>query len=181
MAERVQDLVIGGGIIGVNCAHALAEAGRSVVLIEKGDICSGCSHGNSGWIAPCHSLPIPGPGLVMQALKWMLRGDSPLYIKPTLRPTMLAWLWRFFRQCNQDAARRGLVALAALHREVTQATKVIVHRYDLDCEFQHRGNLCVFRSEENLAKAEQERVLMADYGIEGMLLDRDEVLRREPA
>ena len=181
MAKRIQDLVIGGGVIGVNCAHALADVGRSVVLIERGDICSGCSHGNAGWIAACHSLPIPGPGLVTQTLKWMLRGDSPLYIKPTLRPIMLAWLWRFFRQCNQDAARRGLVALAALHQEVTPATKDLVERYGLNCEFQHRGNLYVFRQEKKLAKAEKDRQLMSEYGIDGILLNRDEVLQREPA
>ena len=100
MVEHVEDLVIGGGVVGLNCAHALADAGRSVLVVEKYQICSGCSHGNMGWIAPCHSLPIPGPGLVAQTLKWMLRGDSPLYIKPTLRPAMLGWLWRFFRNCT---------------------------------------------------------------------------------
>jgi len=100
MVEHVEDLVIGGGVVGLNCAHALADAGRSVLVVEKYQICSGCSHGNMGWIAPCHSFPIPGPGLVAQTLKWMLRGDSPLYIKPTLRPAMLGWLWRFFRNCT---------------------------------------------------------------------------------
>jgi D-amino-acid dehydrogenase len=181
MTQRVQDLVIGGGVVGVNCAHALADAGRSVVIIEKGEICSGCSHGNAGWIAPCHSLPIPGPGLVRQTLKWMLRGDSPLYIKPTLRPAMLAWLWRFFRQCNPEAARRGLVALAALHREVTQSVAEIVERHGLDCEFSHRGNLYVFRNEKTLEKAGEELALMREHGIEGTTLSRDEVLEREPA
>ena len=180
MAERVQDLVIGGGVIGVNCAHALADAGRSVVLVEKGDICGGCSHGNAGWIAPCHSLPIPAPGLVSQTLKWMLRGDSPLYIKPTLHPVMLAWLWRFFRKCNRNAAMEGLVALSALHREVVPATRDLIARYGLDCQFQHRGNLYVFRDEKNLEKAEQERTLMAPYGITSSRLTREEVLHREP-
>lgn len=180
MVERIQDLVIGGGVIGVCCAHALADAGRDVVLVEKGEICSGCSHGNAGWIAACHTLPIPGPGLVKQTMKWMLHGDSPLYIKPTLNPTMLAWLWRFFRKCNRDAAQRGLVALSALHREVTSATKEVVQRYGLHCEFQHRGNLYVFLQEKNLEKAERERSQMSDHGIEGVLLSRDEVLRREP-
>jgi len=181
MAERVQDLVIGGGVIGVNCAHALADAGRDVALIEKNRICSGCSHGNAGWISPSHSLPIPTPGLVTQTLKWMLRGDSPLYIKPTLRPSMLGWLWRFFRQCNHEAEVRGLAALAALHQQVPVLSRQIVERYGLDCEFSHRGNLYVYLDEQKLAHAEEELALLREHGIEGTLLGRSEVLEREPA
>ena len=91
--QRIQDLVIGAGVVGVACAEALASTGRDVLLVDRGAVCSGCSHGNAGWVTPCHSLPLPGPGLVQQTLKSMLRGDSPLYIKPTLRPSLLAWLW----------------------------------------------------------------------------------------
>ena len=180
MGETVQDLVIGGGVIGINCAHALADAGRSVVLIEKGKVCSGCSHGNAGWIAPCHSLPIPGPGLVAQTLKWMLRGDSPLHIKPTLHPTTLAWLWRFFRKCNRTAALQGLESLATINREVVSATRDIVDRYELDCQFRHRGNLYVFRKEKYFRQALSELALMETQGITGTPLNRDQVLEREP-
>jgi len=181
MAQPVQDLVIGGGVIGVNCAHALADAGRDVVLLERDSICSGASHGNAGWIAPCHSLPIPAPGLVWQTLKWMLRGDSPLYIKPTLQPATWAWLYRFFRQCNHKASLRGLALLAALNREVVPATRELVERYGLDCQFRHRGNLYVFREKKNLRKAETELALMETEGITGRRLGRDEVLATEPA
>jgi len=45
MAERCQDVVIGGGAIGVSCAEALATAGRDVVLLEQHAVASGCSHG----------------------------------------------------------------------------------------------------------------------------------------
>ena len=52
-------LVIGGGVIGISAAYALAKAGVDVTLIEKGEIASGCSYGNAGYIVPCHSSPIP--------------------------------------------------------------------------------------------------------------------------
>ncbi len=41
-------LIIGGGVIGVCCAHYLTEAGARVTLIEQGEIASGSSYGNAG-------------------------------------------------------------------------------------------------------------------------------------
>ncbi|KIN61446.1 AgaE protein [Sulfitobacter noctilucae] len=43
-------VVIGGGVIGVCTAHCLAEAGHSVVLLEKGRIAGEQSSRNWGWI-----------------------------------------------------------------------------------------------------------------------------------
>ena len=64
-------LVVGGGVIGVCSAYYLAKTGRSVTLIEQGDICSGSSYGNAGWVVPSHSFPLANTGAVMQALRWM--------------------------------------------------------------------------------------------------------------
>ena len=178
--ERVQDLVIGGGAVGVNCAEALASAGRDVVLVERGAICSGCSHGNAGWVTPCHSVPLPGPGLVKQTLKWMLQGDSPLYIKPTLRLSLLAWLWRFYRHCNRAAQLRGLSAMAELNRHVVPMTSELIERYGLDCQFQQRGVLYVFRTQAGFEKGAQECEFLNEQGIPGEVLSRDDVHAREP-
>lgn len=180
MTERVQDLVIGAGAVGVNCAHALALAGRDVVLVDKGTVCSGCSHGNAGWVTPCHSLPLPEPGLVKQTLKWMLRGDSPLYIKPSLRPSLLAWLWRFYRHCNRDAQLRGLKAMAELNRHVVPMTRELIERYGLNCQFQQRGILYVFRTKAGLTKGVKECEFLNEYGIPGEILSRDALRKLEP-
>ncbi len=180
MTEAVQDLVIGAGAIGVNCAHALAAAGRDVLLIDRHSVCSGCSHGNAGWVTPCHSLPIPGPGLVQQTLKWMLRGDSPLYIKPSLRPSLLAWLWRFYRHCNAAAQHRGLKAMAELNRHVVPMTRELVEQYHLDCQFRQRGVLYLFRTEHEFAKGVTECELLKQHEICGEVLTGDVVREREP-
>jgi len=94
-------LIIGGGVIGAACAYYLTRAGRRVTLVDKGEIGFGCSYGNAGWIVPCHATPLPQPGAMRQAMKWMLRPDSPLYIKPRLNWEMACWLTRFLRSANQ--------------------------------------------------------------------------------
>ncbi len=181
MAERCQDVVIGGGAIGVSCAEALATAGRDVVLLEQHAMASGCSHGNAGWVTPCHSLPIPGPGLVRQSLRWMLRSDSPLYIKPSLRPSLLGWLWRFYRHCNEKRQRQGLAAVAALNRDVVSMTGDLVERYSLDCEYQPRGLHYAFLSEPGFQKGRRECRLLNEHEIPGEELSAEELLAREPA
>ena len=77
-------LVIGGGVIGVCSAYYLAKAGYSVTLIERGDICSGSSYGNAGWLVPSHSFPLANAGAIIQGLRWMFNPESPFYVKPRL-------------------------------------------------------------------------------------------------
>ena len=84
MSEDTEILIVGGGAIGVCSAYYLSAAGRDVALVDKGDICSGCSYGNGGLVVPSHSIPLSAPGVVSQSLKWMLNPESPFYIKPRL-------------------------------------------------------------------------------------------------
>jgi len=48
--KRADVVVIGGGIIGVSTAFALAQKGISVVLCEKGHIAGEQSSRNWGWV-----------------------------------------------------------------------------------------------------------------------------------
>ena len=45
-------VVVGAGYTGLSCALALAEAGRSVILLEAGDIGHGASGRNGGQVIP---------------------------------------------------------------------------------------------------------------------------------
>jgi D-amino-acid dehydrogenase len=87
-----------------------------VTVLERGAPGGACSAGNLGWICPVHSDPLPAPGLAAASIRWMLRGDSPLYIHPPALPRLAAWLWRFWRHCNRRDYQRGLEALARLNR-----------------------------------------------------------------
>lgn len=49
-------LVIGGGLTGLLCAHALAEAGVSCVLAEENSICSGITKNTTAKITAQHGL-----------------------------------------------------------------------------------------------------------------------------
>ena len=75
-------IIAGGGVIGLCCAYYAQKAGHEVTLIERGDISSGTSFGNAGYVSPSHFVPLASPGIIAKGLQWMLSSSSPFYIKP---------------------------------------------------------------------------------------------------
>jgi D-amino-acid dehydrogenase len=107
----VRVIVVGGGAVGLCVAEALTSRGAEVTVFER-DVCgSGASAGNAGWITPSLAIPVPGPGVIGESLRWLVNPSGPLWIRPTLSPAMLSWVARFVASCRRPAYRRGLAAL----------------------------------------------------------------------
>ena len=175
-------LIIGGGIIGVTAAYFLAEAGADVTLVEKGDIAAGSSYGNAGLICPCHSEPIPRPGVLTQGLKWLLDPESPFYIKPRLSPDLVAWLWRFQAHCNETAVQRAIPLLRDMQRQSLRLYQALIKQEQIDCDFEKKGGLTLFRTEAGLAKGHHEVAAMGRFGLQMELLpDAAAVRALEPS
>jgi D-amino-acid dehydrogenase len=128
-------IVVGGGAVGLCIAEALASRDADVVLLERDRCGDGASAGNAGWITPSLSIPVPGPGVIGEALRWLIDPSGPLWIRPTLSPAMLGWIARFVSKCARPSYRRGLVALqaaaglagAAFDRLAERGTKIEMH------------------------------------------------------
>jgi D-amino-acid dehydrogenase len=109
-------VVIGGGAIGLASAYALATSGAHVTLLDARGVGGGASRRNAGWIVPTMSGPVPAPGLVLKSLRWLLRPDSPLRIRPSLEPEHIAFLLGMIRHCNTADFERGLRQTLALNQ-----------------------------------------------------------------
>ena len=172
--------VVGGGIVGLCAAHYLERRGAEVVLLERGEVGGGCSKGNGGWVCPSISRPLPAPGLTFTSLRWMLRSDSPLYIKPSAMPGLMGWLWAFRRHCNAGSYGAGVAALAALNAATDRLYRGLA---DDGVEFEHAesGTILAYDDEgerrqaaELLSKLGEERVGPVD------VLDREALRKAEP-
>jgi D-amino-acid dehydrogenase len=104
-------VVVGGGAVGLAIAEALTSRGAEAVVVERGRCGGGASAGNAGWITPSLAIPVPGPGVIGESLRWLVNPSGPLWIRPSLSPAMLEWIARFVRGCSRSAYQRGLVAL----------------------------------------------------------------------
>jgi D-amino-acid dehydrogenase len=107
--------VVGGGVVGICCAYELRQAGAEVVVLDRGRLGFGASRGNTGWICPSFTYPLPGPGIMREGLVGMLRGGSPLVIRPTLDPTFVRWLLGFRRSSTRERWQHGVRSLLALN------------------------------------------------------------------
>jgi D-amino-acid dehydrogenase len=112
----VKVAVVGGGVVGLSCAFALRQGGAEVAVYERGRVGEGCSRGNTGWICPGLSAPLPAPGVMGGALRGMLHRDSPLLLRPLLGPSFLRWSWDFWRASAAERYQAGLEATVALTR-----------------------------------------------------------------
>ncbi|MCW2643684.1 MAG: hypothetical protein JWP76_5990, partial [Dactylosporangium sp.] len=91
--NRTDVAVIGAGAVGASIALELSRRGRDVVVLERGaDWAAGCSWGNAGLICPSHAGPWATSSDIGQAMRWMLRPDSPLGIKPS--PALVPFMGR---------------------------------------------------------------------------------------
>ena len=113
VAARAGDpvVVVGAGAVGLAIAEALTTRGAYAIVVERGRCGGGASAGNAGWITPSLAIPVPGPGVIGESLRWLVNPSGPLWIRPSLSPAMLGWIARFVRGCSRSAYRRGLVAL----------------------------------------------------------------------
>lgn len=185
MDARDDVLILGAGVIGLSCAYYLARAGRQVTILDQGRPGCGSSYGNCGTITPSHAPPLAKPGMVRQALRWMLQADAPFYIKPRFDPVLWRWLWAFARRCNWEDFRSSLQGKARLLLESRQLLAELVRSEALDCEFSEAGHLTVFRDQRALDAfawwVEALRsVGMAVHELDGAALrEREPVLRAE--
>lgn len=179
--KTVDVIVVGGGVIGVCTAYYLAKAGRSVILLERGEICSGCSYGNACLITPSHSIPIPGPGVIQQALKWMVREDSPLLIRPRLDWQFLAWMIRFMVRCREGPMNAAIPLLRDLSRASLKLFEELITTEGLSFHYEQSGLMGVYTSKAAFEKGRREAEILAKHDFEIRVLEARQARALEPA
>ena len=103
MNREADVLIVGSGAVGVCSAYYVSKQGLKVVLVDKGEVCSGSSHGNAGLIVPSHCVPLASPSALTNAWKWLFTPDGPIYLKPRLDRDLFAWLLEFSQGVQRTA------------------------------------------------------------------------------
>jgi D-amino-acid dehydrogenase len=171
-----QVVVIGGGAVGACCAYELVRSGFEVTLLERGpELASGCSAGNAGLICPSHSTPIANPASLRNGLRWMLRPDSPFYLRP--RPDVVPWLVRYVRASRAVRATHGAQAVRRVSVNSLEMHAQLASQ-GLDTGFERRGTMNVYSTAAGFAAGRAEA---EESGLEVEVLGPKETLDLEPA
>jgi D-amino-acid dehydrogenase len=163
-------IVIGGGVVGMCCAYELLRGGADVRVLERGRVGQGASRGNTGWVCPSFTYPLPGPGVVGEGLRGMLRGDGPLVIHPTLDAGFVRWLWQFRRSCSRTRWEAGIRALLRLNARTLELFDEYAEA-GVAFEMHSSGLLLAARTERGLASYVALFRDLTALGFEGQLAE----------
>jgi D-amino-acid dehydrogenase len=175
-------IVVGGGIIGVNCAWYLTKAGWDVTVIDKGRIGAACSGGNCGLICPSHVLPLTEPGAFKEAAKALVQPNSPFRIRPSLDPALWSWLWNFAKRCRHGTMIQNAHAIQALLASALVEYKGLVQEEGVECEWQECGLMFAYQSESHWNDYDKTNELLTEIFDEpARKLDAAATIALEPA
>lgn len=175
-------VVLGSGVVGVTSAWYLAQAGHSVVVLDRQpEPALETSYGNAGQISPGYSAPWAAPGVPLKAMKWLVQDLAPLRISPRLDATMLTWLGRMLSNCTHDAYARNK---ARMLRVAEYSRDCLVElRQEIGIEYDNRaqGLIQLFRSEKQQAASANDIKILQSCGVDYQPLEREELFQYEPA
>ncbi len=89
-------------------------------MVERGTVGGGTSFGNTGWVTPSFTYPLPAPGMVREGLRQLVTGGEAFVLRPSLDPGFVRWLWSFRRSCSPARFDAGVRALLALNRRTLE-------------------------------------------------------------
>ncbi len=182
MSRQETVLVIGGGVIGIACAHYLSRAGYRVTLIDKGELAAACSQGNCGYVCPSHVLPLTEPEALKTAFQSLFQPNAPFRVQPRLSPALWHWFYQFARRCRHETMLEAGRALKAILDSSMAEYRELIATTDVTCEWQDEGLLYVFRKEAGLEGfGRNDALLQKHFGVSAQLLTGAELVDFEPA
>lgn len=181
-ASMADVVVVGGGVVGVACAHYLRDAGLDVVLIERGEFGKACSFANCGYICPSHVLPLTEPGAFRVAVKSLLDRTSPFYVRPRLNPSLWHWLLQFARRCTRGQMLAAGAHLKAILDSSMEEYRRLIAAEKLQCEWQPCGLLYVLQMPQAMDEfAATDRLLTKEFGVAARRIEGPQLPAHDPA
>ncbi|MFA5906775.1 MAG: FAD-dependent oxidoreductase, partial [Desulfobacula sp.] len=181
MESKNNVIIVGGGVIGLACAHYLLKENASVRIIEKDFIGSGASYGNCGLLHFSGILPLCAPGVVRHEIYRAICGTSPLYIKPGLDMNRFLWLMKFASHCSSTHMNHAARAKYNLLKYSKDLYDEFFKETPMSCDFEKKGVLLLFRDSRHFEKYAATNAQLKQYNFEALPLDAKEARSLEPS
>lgn len=174
--------VIGAGIAGLLPAYFLARKGYNVNVYEQESYpAMKTSYANGGQVSVSNSEVWTTWANVIKGLKWILKKDAPLLIRPSLDWDKAVWLAKFlYHTANNDAARRTAETIK-LGLESRKLYQEIIKEENLQFDQSNCGILHFYKDQKYFDSAKQVQDLYESNGCEWQILNKDQVLKIEPS
>ena len=175
-------IVLGAGIIGVSTAWHLLERGHEVTVVDRQpDAAMETSFANAAQISVSYCEPWANRDAPLKALKWMFSKEAPLLFRPQMDWQQWRWGMQFLAQCNDAAFERNVQQIVALGAYSHDALKEVVRATGIEYQRLERGIAHFYTDQKSFDTAGDAAALMRKYGVARRLVNRDELLKIEPA
>jgi D-amino-acid dehydrogenase len=172
-------LVIGAGIAGVFAAYYLNKAGMDVTVVDKESGADNCSYGNAGMIVPSHIIPLASPGTIKKGLRWMLKSESPFYIRPRLNTELIKWVWKFKNSSTQEHVSESSPVLRDMLLQSRELLIRLEKDEDIHFDFQKKGLFMFCNTQKGLDSEAEVAESAKRLGIPAEILTPEQVEKRE--
>jgi len=174
-------VVLGAGLVGLACAHALQRDGFTVTVVDRGGVGEGASFGNAAHIAIASIIPQSTPGIIGQTIRLLKDPAGPLIVRPGYAARHLPWFARFVAQGTAERARAGTHAMAAMMAQAWDAWQPVLEDIGGGELVRQSGALHVFGSQAALRAAQAAYDLRRSLGVTCTPVDLEQARTMEPA
>lgn len=171
-------IIVGGGIIGLCTAYYLAKDGHKVTILDKGNIGSGASYINAGFITPSHFIPLSSPGIITKGLKWMLNSRSPFYVKPRLDFDFLDWAWAFKKSATASKVEKAIPVLREINLFSRELYQELKDAREFKFNYDHHGLLMCYKTAYGAEEEAESAEIAAKEGLNVIHLNKVELNNR---
>lgn len=179
---RRDAIIIGGGVVGVATAWALARRGLSVTLLEANQgPAMGASFANGAQLSYAYADALASPAMVRRLPLLVLGLDPAFRLRPSLDPDLLRWGLRFLREGSAGRFASNTRAQLELAFESRAALHQLLDRHAIDFGHATPGKLHLYASEAEFATARASMALKERLGARQRAIAPGEIAGVEPA
>lgn len=176
-------VVVGGGVVGITTAYALARRGHTVEVVEReGEVGTGASAVNAGLLVPGDALVWGTPEAPRLLARALTGHGSFLRVAPGAGPELVPWGLRFLRECTPRRMRDNIAAVHALAAFGYDELRAIFAREPgIATAARGDGMVFLFGTRAALDAGLAARRPLADLGERYDVLTRDELVALDAA
>jgi D-amino-acid dehydrogenase len=174
--------IVGAGISGIMAAYYLVKAGHNITVIDQERYAAmRTSYANGGQVSVSNSEVWNTWSNVKKGIKWMLRKDAPLLVRPTLEWAKIKWMTKFlYHTIRGDYAKNTseTIQLGLESRRLYQA--LIKDEGIANFDQSNCGILHFYKDQQYFDAAVQVKDLYDSNGCEWIIMDAQTVAATDP-
>ena len=182
MGQARTALVIGGGIIGVSSAFALAQNGwRARIVDARAGIAEGASLGNGRQLSYSHTSALASPAILAQSPRLLFGCDDAFRFRPRMDGGFARWAAEFLANCTNKAHKKNTLETLQLAEQSRSMMERVLTRFPIAFNHKVSGKLVLLRGDRELQSARRSMETKRKAGLDQHLLSPSEARDIEPA